>query len=510
MTTSSRVIKNTIFLYLRMAVVIFVGLYSTRLVLQALGAADFGIFNVIGGSIAMLGFFNSTLSNATQRFMSCALAEGIESSQIKVFNVTIVLHLVIGIITVLALLIIMPLLFRDILNISQDRIFAAKIIYYCLIFSTFLTIINVPYVAIINAHENMGYYTLIGFLESFLKLAIAILCIKVASDRLILYGICMAIQPLITLSIMKVYCHRKYPECIIAIKQNFDLTILKNIASFSGWNFLTAISHLLTLQGVGLVLNHFFGTVLNAAQGISNQVNSQLSNFSSNMMKALNPVITKKTAKKEMDSMNLYSISGCKYSCFLFLLFAVPVVLNINYILKIWLKDVPEWTACFCIMQLIKTLIEQSASPISTSIYATGRIKNYAIFKSITNVLPIMIIYLLFKLGGSPFWLYIPVIIILGIGGNIVILIYAKIECALSLTNFYKSVVFPVIGSSTIMLSLGYIAELCSSNEFLKLLICGLFTTMGWIISIISFGITHQEKTIFISMARNFKIRIFK
>lgn len=279
MSTSSRVVKNTMFLYVRMAVSIFVGLYSTRLILHALGAADYGIFNVIGGSIAMMGFLNSTLANATQRFMSCALGEGIISSQIKVFNVTIVLHVVIGLLTVISLIALMPLLFGTVLNIEPGRVSSAKVIYYCLIFSTFLTIINVPYEAIINAHENMGYYTAIGFLESLLKLGIAVLCIYVSSDRLILYGICMATLPLITLSIMKIYCHKKYPECILSPKKYFDIRILKNIASFSGWNFLTAISHLITLQGLGLVLNHFFGTILNAAQGIANQVNGQFPIF---------------------------------------------------------------------------------------------------------------------------------------------------------------------------------------------------------------------------------------
>ena len=471
MSTSSRVIKNTIFLYVRMAVTIIAALYSTRLILKALGTEDFGIFNVVGGSIAMLGFFNSTLANATQRFMSCALGEGKFSSQLKVFNVTIVLQFIIGLITVGCLIVIMPWLFGDVLNIEPTRINSAKIVYYCLIFSTFLTILNVPYEAIINAHENMGYYTLVGFLESVIRLGIAFICIRASHDRLILYGICMSIMTVITFIIMKVYCHKKYPECIIAPKKYFDATLLKDIASFSGWNFLTAISHIATLQGLGLVLNHFYGAVLNAAQGISNQVNSQLSNFAQNMRKALNPVITKKTARGEMDSMNTLVLTGCKYSCFLLLLFGVPVAINIKYILKLWLIEVPEWTAIFCIMQLLNTLIVQSTSAIATSIYATGRIKLYAIFKSLTNVLPVIIIYAVFWMGGSPIWLYIPVIVFLGIGGDIVIVYYAHNQCGLSIKGFINKVCWPTIGVLFAMLLFGSIIFLIDASDIWNMLI---------------------------------------
>lgn len=491
-----------------MAVSIFVGLFSTRLVLQALGAQDFGVFNVIGGSIAMLGFFNSTMSNATQRFMTCALSEGIVSSQIKVFNVTIVLQFCIGIITSLALLCVMRFLFGDVLNIAPERIPAAKIIYYCLIFSTFLTIINVPYEAIINAHENMGYYTVVGFLESILKLGIAYLCLVVSSDRLILYGICMAILPLITLSIMKIYCHRKYPECILSPGKYFDIRILKDIGSFSIWNFLTAISHIATLQGMGLVLNHFYGTILNAAQGIANQVNGQLSNFSNTMMKAVNPVITKKTASGDIDSMNMYSMTSGKYSCFLFLFFGVPVSLNIDLILRVWLKNVPEWTACFCIMQLLYTLIAQSTMGIATSIYATGRIKWYAIYKSIMNIAPIFIIYFSFAIGGSPIWLYIPVIIVLGLGGNAVILVYANKECNLSLRYFNIQVIVPVIATLIVMLLFGYSSVYIVRSEIMRLIISSFLSILGMVAAIMSFGMTRQEKNIFLSLVKSKKITL--
>lgn len=491
-----------------MIVSTLVSLYSTRLILQALGADDFGIFNVVGGSIAMLGFFNATLTNATQRYTSWALGKGERLSQIKVFNVTIIIQIFIGLLTTGALIGVMPFLFDNVLNINPYRVSEAKIVYYCLIFSSFLTIINVPYEALINAHENMGYYTVIGFIESFLRLGIAFLCLYSYFDRLVLYGICMATLPLITLSIMKIYCHRKYPECIINPTKYFDKEILKSIAKFSGWNFLTAISIVSSLQGMGLVLNHFYGTILNAAQGICNQVNGLFSLFSTNMMKALDPVITKKTACGEMDSTNHYALLGCKYSTYLFMLIGVPVIINIKYILELWLTDVPEWTTVFCALQFLNLIITQSTRAVATAIYATGHIKWYAIFKSIFNILPILAIYVAFKLGGSPVWLYIPIIVLLGIGGNVVILYYGHKECSLSIKDYIIKVMLPLIGSLIMMFICGYLIYELDINNALKL-ICSSFATLtGFIVSMWLFGISKEEKYIFTALLVQFKTKL--
>lgn len=487
-----------------MAVSIIVSLYSTRLILLALGASDFGIFNVVGGSVAMLGFFNSTMSNATQRYTSWALGKEERLSQIKVFNVSLITQLFIALLTTVSLLIIKPFLFGDILNINPERISEAEIVYYCLIVSSFLTIINVPYEALINAHENMGYYTIVGFIEAFLKLGIAFACLYSKTDKLVLYGILMTILPLINLSIMKIYCHRKYPECIIKPLRFFDKDLLISISKFSGWNFLTAISHLVSLQGMGLVLNHFFGTILNAAQGISNQVNGLFSTFSLNLMKALNPVITKKAAIGDNKTSNLYSITGSKYSSFLFMLIGIPVSININYVLKLWLTDVPDWTNAFCIMQFINLLIMQTTSAVASSIYANGDIKYYAIVKSIINILPILVMWMAFKMGASPLWLFIPVILILGIGGNCVILYFARQLCYLSLKLYISQVILPVIGCMCSMLILGCSAYLFSLPYYMYFLFSSFLSILGFFIALYSFGITKNEKHILSEIIKNY------
>lgn len=499
MTTAKRVIKNTGFLYIKMAVTVFISFYTTRLILNSLGASDFGIFNIVGGAIAMLGFLNSTLANATQRFMSYAEGEGNLDEKIKIFNVSVLLHFIIAIVTIILLLGVMYPLFNGILNILPERIHAAKIVYVSLIFSTTLTIINVPYDAVMNAHENMLYYSLIGILESMLKLFVALCCVFTSHDKLVLYGVLMAIIPLITLSIMKLYCHRNYEECIFAFRKYWDFCLIKKIASFSGWNFLTAISSLFSVQGIGVVLNHFWGTTLNAAQGIAQQLNGQLSAFSMNLMKAVNPVIVKNAGAKDVSRMNEVSIISSKYSTILILLFVIPFIVEIKYILRIWLTNVPDWAELFCILQFIQTIIIQSANAMATSIYAQGDIKGYAIYKSIMNVMPLILTYIAFRCGGSPFWLYIPMIHVWGIGGNVVIIFYAHKKCKLCIKSYFGDSVIPICCVVATMLIAVIPINMFVEESIVRLLFTFISSTIGLLFALIVFGMSKSERESFIN-----------
>ena len=477
-----------------MGITVFISLYSTRLILSSLGASDFGIFNIIGGAIVMLGFLNSTMANATQRFMSYAEGERNLVKKRQVFNVSIILHIAVAALTCILLLVVMRLLFNDVFNIPVQRIFAAKIIYLSTVASTILTIINVPYDSVINAHENMFYYSLVGIFESSLRLAIAFACVYANSDKLIVYGVLTAMIPLITLTIMKVYCHRKYDECVISVRKYWDSNLLRQIASFFSWNFLTAISSLVSYYGSGLVLNHFFGTILSAAQGIANQINGQLSNFSLNLMKAVNPVIVKRAGSHDGEAMNRVTLVSGKFSTLLIVLFAIPFILEIHYILKIWLKNVPEWTAMFCCMQLIVTIICQLTSSAATAIYAEGNIKRYAIYKSIMNVLPVCLTYFVYMLGGAPYWLYIFMIVILSIGGDMVIIYYSNKQCGLRVSDFWIQVVCPVLGISVCMFVGGFVIQNLLEECFLRLiLVCGM-TSIVFGISVWNYALKKEER----------------
>lgn len=502
MSTTSRVIKNTGILYVKMGVTVFVSLYTLRLLLASLGAADYGIFTIVGGAIAMLGFLNSTMANATQRFMSYSEGEGNLEQKKKIFNISIILHVFIAILTCILLMVAFVPLFNGVLNIQPERVNAAKIVFLCLVFSTMLTIVNSPYDAVMNAHENMLYYSIIGIFESLLKLSIAIYCLYTLYDKLIVYGLLMAMVPLITLTIMKIYCHRHYEECVIVPRRYWDGTLVRQIATFSGWNFLTAVSSLFTFQGMGLVLNHFYGTILNAAQGIAQQVNSQLSQFSVNMMKALNPVIVKNAGARRYDMMNIATLAGCKFSTYIMLLFAIPLIIEMPYVLRIWLVEVPDWTVLFCILQIIVGVICQMADSASSAIYAQGNIKWYAIYKSLMNLLPVIIAYMSFAFGGSPYWLYVPMIVVWGIGGDIVIVRYAQELCGIPIKLFIKDVLSRVIGVSAVMLLMGCSLKFFLNESFLRLILCCLMTTIGLLISLLSFGISNEERCRFMELVK--------
>lgn len=494
MAIAQRIIKNTIFLYIKMGITVFISLYSTRLILSSLGAIDFGIFNIVGGAIAMLGFLNSTLANATQRFISYSQGEKDITKQHQVFNVSIILHIIVAIITSLLLVAIVQPLFNSILNIPSERIFASKIVYFGLIISTALTILNAPYDAVINAHEDMLYYSIIGILESLLRLSIAFICIYTPHDKLIVFGLCSACIPFITLTIMKIYCHTHYAECKISFRNYFDKKLLKEISLFSGWNFMTAISSLFSIQGVNILLNHFWGASLNAAQGIATQLNGQLSAFSNNMMKALNPIITKSVGAGNINLSSTASLKGSKFSTLLIIFFAVPCFIEMPYILHIWLKTPPDWAITFCRLILIQTTILKMADSFSTAIYAVGDIKNYAIYKSISNLLPILFTYIAFSLNGSPVWLYVSLILFWAIGGNIIIIHYAHKKIGLILRQYIQEVILPILIVSVLMLSFGYCTQFMLHSSFLRLCVSCTITSAVFIFTVWLFALSKLER----------------
>lgn len=322
----------------------FISLYTTRLILNSLGASDFGIFNIVGGAIAMLGFLNAAMASATQRFMSYSEGEGNKEKQKSIFNVSFILHLGISFVVGIALLIAGYFFFNGILNIPEDRIFAAKVVYGSLIVSTMFTVMTVPYDAAMNAHENMKYYAIVGIFESFLKLAVAFACVYTTFDKLIVYGSLMACIPLITLTIMRVYCHKHYEECVIAPRRYWNKGLMKEMTSFAGWNFMSSAVIIISAYGQGIILNNFFGTLLNAAQGIASQINGQLQVLSSNMLKAVNPILGKSAGAQNTQMLIKSTMFGAKYASALYSLIAIPVFIEAPYILKLWLHNVPEWT----------------------------------------------------------------------------------------------------------------------------------------------------------------------
>lgn len=510
MSTANRVIKNTGYLYAKMGITMFISLYTTRLILNSLGATDFGIFNIVGGAIAMLGFLNAAMASATQRFMSFAEGEGNKDKQKSIFNVSVVLHLLISLLVGIALLVAGYFFFNGILNIPEDRIFAAKVVYGSLIVSTMFTVMTVPYAAVLNAHENMLYYSIVGIVESVLKLTVAFVVVYTLSDKLIIYGILMACIPLITMSFMRVYCHKHYEECSFKPQIYWHKGLMREMTSFAGWSLSSTSVIMISAYGQGIILNHFFGVVLNAAQGIASQINGQLQVLSSNMLKALHPILGKSAGANNKELLLKSTMLGAKYSTALYLLVAIPIFIEAPYILRIWLKNIPEWTIIFVRFQLIKSFIEFQFTTLPGAINAIGRIKKYTIGSCISNIMQLPVIYLLFKLGFPPYSMYISTIFFGNICVYIIAMHYAKLYCQLSISEYLKNVQAPLYMTTALVMGLLYIIQdIIDINSIWLLLSFILISVLLFSVTFFIIGCSKEEKTLIFELKHTIFSRVF-
>ena len=471
MSAANRVIKNTGILYARMAVTMFISLYSTRLILKALGVADFGIFNVVAGAIAMLTFLNSAMAAATQRFMSFAEGAGDKHESIRIYNVSVVLHTLIALFVFILLEIIGYFLFHGILNITAERIGAAQWVYQCMIVSTVFTIISVPDDAVLNAHENMLTFAVISTIESIFKLGTAIFITYTATfDKLMAYGLFTALSAILLLLIRRLYCSKKYAETKIDISKHFDNRLFKDMANFGGWSFIGASSSMLSGYGQVILLNSFFGTTVNTAQGIEVQLKGQLSALANTLLRALNPLIAKSEGAGERLMMLKVSLAGSKYSFLLLSLLYVPVLVDAPYVFKLWLTNVPPFLVIFCRLSLVMSLIQQLFLPIVSAVSAVGDIKKFQVIRSVLNVFPMVLAYTLFAFEYPPYWIYISFIIYSAIDA-LVILSYAESKCNLQISVFTKDVLIPCLMVFFISLILSTAVSMVLENTFERLVL---------------------------------------
>lgn len=478
MEASKRIIKNTIYLYIKTGITLFIWLYTTRVILNSLGATDFGIYNVVGGAIGLLGFLNATMATTIQRFLNYEEAKKDIIRQRTIFNIGLIFHFVIALILVIIFISLYYLLFNGILNIPEDRYFAAKIIYFCLVTSTVFTVLTVPYDAVINSHENMLYYSIIGVFENILKLVVAIIIMHTTYDKLVMYGVLMSVIPFISLSLMRYYCHKKYDECKINPKKYYEKDLAKSIIKFAGWNFVGTSSSVVGNHGINIVLNHFFGAAINTAAGIASQIQGQLLVLSNNMLKALNPVLAKEEGAGNTNNLLKYSINGCKYSYFLFAIFAIPFFIETPYLLKIWLGDVPQWGILFVRLQLIRGLLEGFTMPLKKTLEAKGQIKQYNIAVFVLNLVPIILLSILYTIGLDPYWHYIIAIMFMVVIVDAIKVYYCKLYCQLNLKVLANVVFLPCTLITILAFIMGIIPTVICEMSFIRLILTTILTTI--------------------------------
>ena len=446
MNHSKRVMFNSIILYIKIIITMLISLVSVPMILNALGKSDYGLYNLIAGVISMLSFLNASMSITTQRYLSVAIGEKNSEKLNNIYNTSLVLHLIVGVIIVVLFEICYLFLFDGFLNIELERIQAAKIVYQFIVASTFFTIISVPFGALMNAKENMLAFSVIAIIDSLLKLVLAFYLSRCSYDRLIIYGACIAAISFMNVLFNQVYTRIKYKEFRINFGKYFSKECFKQMFGFAGWNTLGAVAMIGRNQGVAVIFNLFCGTVANAAYGIANQVNGVLGYFSSTFQKALNPQLMQSEGMHDKSRLIRISLISSKYSVWVIALFAIPLIVEMPYILELWLKEVPEHTLRLSQLVLALAIISQYSVGLMSAIQAVGKIKNYFIVMSVLILMNLPICYYVLKFG-MPLYYCIIVFIAIEFISLITRLFMTQKIVGIRFVEFIKKVIIPTVSS---------------------------------------------------------------
>lgn len=397
---NKRIAKNTLLLYFRMLLMMFVTLFTSRVVLDKLGVIDYGIYNVVGGIVAMLGFLNSSMSNAVQRYLSFEIGKKNDDGVNRVFNVSLLAHTGIAIFVLVAAEIVGVWYLNTYMNIPFKRMDAANWVLQCSIFTTLFSIVQVPYNAIIISKERMGIYAYISILEVVLKLLVVYMLSIGNFDKLKLYSVLIMMVSICIMMIYMFYCAKKYKEAKFRLIK--DRCLLRQIIGFASWNMLGELAWVFTGQGVNIILNSFFGSVVNAARGLAEQVNGAVNRFVANFQTAVNPQLIKNYASEQLDDMKKLLYRSTRFSYYLLFALSLPIILKMDYILHLWLKDVPDYTTGFCQLVLICSLVSTLSNLLAQVARAYGKIRNYQIVVSLFLFMNFPLSYIVLKMGFSP------------------------------------------------------------------------------------------------------------
>lgn len=409
-SNNKRIAKNTLLLYFRMLFMMAISLYTSRVVLNALGVEDFGIYNVVGGVVAMFSMLSGSLTTAITRFITYELGTENRENLKKIFSSAVTIQVGLAILIILLAETVGVWFLNVKMNIPEVRIAAANWVFQFSILTFTVNLISVPYNASIIAHERMAAFAYVSILEATGKLAIAFLIMISPMDRLIFYSILMCIVAFIVRLAYGFYCKRHFEEC--SYHFIFDKDLLRRMFCYAGWNLIGTSSAVLRDQGGNIVMNLFCGPAVNAARGIAFQVNTAINGFVANFMTALNPQITKSYASGDRDYMMTLVYQGARLSFYMLLLLSLPVWVNANYILELWLKIVPEHTVSFVQLVLLFAMSESISNPLITAMHATGRIRNYQLVVGGLQMLNLPISYLFLRMGTIPEIVFIVAIII--------------------------------------------------------------------------------------------------
>lgn len=507
MKAANRIIFNTGVLYVKIVVTTLISLVSVPLVLNAMGESDYGTYTLVGGVIALLAFLKSSMVVSTQRFLSVTLGEGKIEKLNSVYNTSLVLHLMIGAMLILVLESCAPWLFGGVLNISEGRISAARTIYHFMVFTTFFDVASVPFMGVINAKEDMFVFSLIGIAEALLKLAVAFYIGYWEADKLVFYGASVFLISLFSVTCNLSYVRYKYKEFALNLVRYFDRNTFRNLLGFTLWNTFGAVAILGRNQGVAVIMNLFYGTVVNAAYGIANQINGVLGYFSVTFQKSINPQLMKSQGMEDGERLCHLSHVSSKYSTLAMAMLAVPLIMEMEYVLNFWLGHVPEYTLQFSRLVIIMSILNQFSSGLMSAISASGRIRNYQMVISVFIMLNVPLSYVLLKYGLPPYYCVIGFIGIelLSFG---VRLYMAHGLVGIHPVEFFSDVVKPTLVCILLPAAAVYPLMLLMEASLLRLvLLTGVyllaFATMVW-----TMALHENERKVFVDIKNNVLKRI--
>lgn len=399
-SNSKRIAKNTLLLYLRMFLIMAISIYTSRVILNALGVDDYGIYNVVGGFVGLFAVVNASLVSAIVRFITTEQGIGNLENEKKIFCTSINVEIIVASIVLLLAETLGLWFLNERMVIPAEKLFAANVVYQLSLASFVISLISIPYTASIVAHEKMSAFAYISIIDAIWRLVVAYVICVIDDNRLIVYAILLSFVTILVQFIYIVYCKRKFPECIYHLL--FDKEILGRMLRFAGWETIGSSASVVRDQGLNVMLNLFFGPAVNAARGISMQVYTAVINFVNNFSMALNPQIYKAYAQDNRDYLMKLVFNGARLSYYLMFLLSLPILINTPYILELWLKNVPEHTVTFVRLVLITGLISAFSETLVTTQNATGKNKWYQIIIGGTNFLTLPIAYLFLWLGYAP------------------------------------------------------------------------------------------------------------
>lgn len=476
---NQRIARNTLFLYIRLAFILLVSLYTTRVVLNELGVVDYGIYNVVAGFVSLFSFLNASMSSSVQRFYN--YKKGAEGSvgMRQVFNTSLSIQALIAFVTLVLLESFGLWYINYQMVIPENRLLAANWLFQFSVLNLTLVIIQIPFAGAIIANERMDYYALVGVLDVLLKLGIVLALPYINSDKLIFYGSFLFLTGLLNFFMYAIYARVKFD--FILFRRIFDKSLFKQMLSFTGWTVLDSVAYMLKGQGVNVLLNAFCGPVVNAARGVAFQLSSAVSGFQSNVIVAFKPQMIQSYAEDKTERVKALMYSSSKISFVLLATFSIPIILEIDFILNLWLKGVvPDYTIPFTIIVLVNMVVSSLNTPLSVTVMAVGKLKNYQLYRNLITLCVIPFSWIALKLGAGPIAVFVISFIITIIVHPVSMMLLYKIF-PYSYKDYYIQVLWPCILFSITAPILPWALKSVMTAGFFRLI---LVTSLSIIVSV--------------------------